>query len=412
MKHDWNLLKSYKRVAGEKYIRIYLIYFSYFIFSGPLEQLLSVALVQKGYDEAVYGLLLSVLNLIHIVLPGVVGIIATLKNSYHIAMFSMILCLVSSIGIGCSDGIITLVFMALLVCARTIYNYSLGNSINYVIEEENRGKYFALRDLFLFGSISLGMMLSSVYLKEFDIDSLYVRTGILFVIPFVFIASFYSYQRKRSLACAKKQEEKDENKRKYTKAMLVRLIHDKRFAAYLLIEFCTSIYAVSMNFLPLYGLKIGISVSEIMALFGSVTIINAVIGVVIGHFSDISGRKWYYVIDLGFDMIPAVMYATTGNRSVFVAAILISMLKDILAPISYAYFYDCFSDEDGTMVLGVVSSVSNALGLVIPLFVSLLWTYSPRMVFLIGGLGSVTAAVIAAVMLPNVKVRADSGQNE
>ena len=100
MKLNCKLINSYKNVANKKYIRIYLIYFFYFLLSGPLEQLLSVAVIEKGFNEAVYGVLLSVLNGIHIFLPGIVGILASTYNPYYIAIFSMILCTVSSVGIG------------------------------------------------------------------------------------------------------------------------------------------------------------------------------------------------------------------------------------------------------------------------------------------------------------------------
>lgn len=196
MNKNINIYNSYKNVISKKYLLIYAIYFSFFILNGPLERLLSVLVISKGYSEVTYGVILSIINLIHIVLPGIVGVLASLNNSYTIAGFAMILAIIGSIGIAINSPSYIFIFVVVLVCSRTIFNYSLGNTINYIVEEESRGKYFALRDFFLFGAISIGLILGSKYVNRFSIDSLYKYGGYFFLIPLLFIYRLHKYQKR------------------------------------------------------------------------------------------------------------------------------------------------------------------------------------------------------------------------
>lgn len=80
------------------------------------------------------------------------------------------------------------------------------------------------------------------------------------------------------------------------------------------------------------------------------------------------------------------------------------MVKDIYAPVSFAYFYDVFDDHNGTIVLGIVEFFSSAIGIIMPVIVGWIWEFSPQLVFGIGAAGCLLSAGIAAVCLPGKKI--------
>lgn len=83
--------------------------------------------------------------------------------------------------------------------------------------------------------------------------------------------------------------------------------------------------------------------------------------------------------------------------------IVVIMAKDAFAPISFAYFYDCFQGEQAAEVMGLTTSVGNAFSLVMPLVIGWLWSVSTTFVFVLGAVCNLLAAAVVIVMLPNVK---------
>ncbi|MDE6053100.1 MAG: hypothetical protein K2G55_04935 [Lachnospiraceae bacterium] len=89
---------------------------------------------------------------------------------------------------------------------------------------------------------------------------------------------------------------------------------------------------------------------------------------------------------------------------VFIIEMILSMVKDIFAPVSFAYFYDMFDDHNGTIVLGIVESFSSAIGIIMPVIVGWIWEFSPQLVFGIGAAGCLLLSGIAAAYLPGKKI--------
>lgn len=406
-----NILKSYKSVLNNNYILIYLIYFSFFLFNGPFEKIIPLTFEEIRFNEKLYGLFLSINNVVHIILPGFIAYIANKFNSFKIAIIAMLLSIIGAIGVGILPEYYLYIFpfALLIICGRTIFNYSLGNSINYILPDNNRGKYFAMRDLFLFGAISLGLFLGGIYTNNFGIRALYITFSLGFLIPLFLI--ILAKRRLASLIEKGKQGEEDEKEeskddiktRRINKTVIYELLRDKKVWAFIIIQIGTTIYTSAMSFLPLLGTSIGISVANVMAMFGAVTIINSILALLLGHFSDLSGRKWIYVIDLGFDVFPAIVFAFTNNITLFIVGIVLIMIKDALAPISFAYYFDCFPEEKGTLIMGILSSLGNALSFIAPIIVGILWVSSAKYVFLFGALGNGLSALVAIFMLPDIR---------
>lgn len=395
-----NFIKSYKKVINYKYLSVYLIYFAFFIVNGPFEKIIPLLLEYKGFNESSYGIFLSIINVIHIFLPAFVAYLTRKINPYKIAVFAMVLSLLGGFFTGATskNSVIIFMFLIIIVLGRTIFNFSFGNSINYSLPEENRGKFFALRDLFLFGAISIGLFLGSVYISKFNIGSFYTIFSFMFIVPCILI--FRGYKKTSFM---KEENEEEHCKDKLNRNSINTILKDRRFWIFLIVEIATTTYATTLNFVPLLGTSLGISTSNIMTMFGAITIINSICALIIGSLSDEFGRKWVYVFDLAFDILPAAIFMVTNSVTLFIIGIVLTMIKDIFAPISFAYFFDCFEDSNGVLILGLLSSVANALSFIIPLAIGVLWSASYKYVFFIAIAGNLIAAVIAALGLPNKK---------
>ena len=396
-----SLLRSYKGMFGRKYVKIYLLYMLFFMVDGPVQNMMSVLLEEKGQPARYYGYVLALVNACCVVVPGMVSIISVKYDAYRVAVVAMLAAVITGCAAGSIDQAYLLVgALVLLACVRTAFNYSLGNDINYEIEEEHRGKYFAVRDLFLYGGISVGLFLGAQMVRAVNVSGMYLAAGALYVLPLVMILLV----RRECGAGQPAKTDPDgsgETEEKVTWRSFCRIAGDKKFWSYMIVKFFANIYGVAMEYLPLYALAMGISVSNVMAIFSFMTLFNAVGALFVSHMGDVKGRKWFYVFDIGFDALPAMIFLLSRSVPVFIAGIVLSMVKDIFASVSFAYFYDVFDDHNGTIILGVVESFGSAIGIVMPVVVGWVWEFSPQLVFGIGAAGCLLSAGVAAVFLPD-----------
>lgn len=375
----------------------------FFMVDGPVQNMLPVLLQEKGHPARYYGYLLALVNACCVVVPGLVSILSVKYSAYRVAAVAMIAAIVT----GCMAGGVNQVYLlvavlVVLACVRTSFNYSLGNDINYEIADEHRGKYFAVRDLFLYGGISLGLFLGGQLVKTVSVSGMYTAAGVLYVLPLSMVFVVWR-------ACSPKGRQKtnstaavdDAEQDRMSWSIFRRITADKKFWSYMIVKFFANIYGVAMEYLPLYALTIGISVSNVMSVFSFMTLFNAVGALFVSHVGDLRGRKWFYVFDIGFDALPAMIFLLSHNVLVFVAGIVLSMVKDIFASVSFAYFYDVFDDHNGTVILGIVESFSSAIGIIMPVVIGWVWEFSPQLVFGIGAMGCLLSAGVAAVFLPD-----------
>lgn len=399
-----SILQSYKGMFRKKYIKIYLLYMFFFMVDGPVQNMLPVLLEEKGQPARYYGYLLALINACCVVVPGLAGILAVKFSAYRVAAVSMIAAIVTGcMAYGVNQVYLLAAVLVVLTCVRTGFNYSLGNDINYEIAEEHRGKYFAVRDLFLYGGISLGLFLGGQLVKTVSVSGMYAAAGLLYVLPLIMI-----FVVRRECSAGKDGQKADsaadagdETQEQVSWNVFRRIAGDKKFWSYMIVKFFANIYGVAMEYLPLYALTIGISVSDVMSIFSFMTLFNAVGALFVSHMGDLRGRKWFYVFDIGFDALPAVIFLLSHNMIIFVIGIVLSMVKDVFASVSFAYFYDVFDDHNGTIILGIVESFSSAVGIIMPVVIGWVWEVSPQLVFGIGAVGCLLSAGVAAVFLPN-----------
>ena len=160
----------------------------FFMVDGPVQNMLPVLLEEKGQPARYYGYLLALINACCVVVPGLVSILSVKYNAYRVAAVAMIAAIVTGcMAFGVNQTYLLIAVLVVLACARTGFNYSLGNDINYEIEDEHRGKYFAVRDLFLYGGISLGLFLGGLFVKRAGVSGMYAAAGLLYVLPLVML---------------------------------------------------------------------------------------------------------------------------------------------------------------------------------------------------------------------------------
>ena len=399
-----SILQSYKGMFRKKYVKIYLLYMLFFMVDGPVQNMLPVLLEEKGQPARYYGYLLALINACCVVVPGLVSILSVKYNAYRVAAVAMIAAIVTGcMAFGVNQTYLLIAVLVVLACARTGFNYSLGNDINYEIEDEHRGKYFAVRDLFLYGGISLGLFLGGLFVKRVGVSGMYAAAGLLYVLPLVMllIVRWECGAGKDGQKTDSDAEEEAEERVSWR--VFRRIAGDKKFWSYMIVKFFANIYGVAMEYLPLYALTIGISVSNVMSIFSFMTLFNAVGALFVSHMGDLKGRKWFYVFDIGFDALPAMIFLLSQNVPLFVFGIILSMVKDVFASVSFAYFYDVFDDHNGTIILGIVESFSSVVGIIMPVVIGWVWEVSPQLVFGIGAVGCLLSAGVAAVFLPNKK---------
>jgi len=374
----------------------------FFIVDGPVQNMLPVLLEEKGQPARYYGYLLAFINACCVIVPGLVGILSVKYSAYRVAAVAMVAAIVTGC-MACSvnQAYLLVAVLVVLACTRTGFNYSLGNDINYEIADEHRGKYFAVRDLFLYGGISLGLFLGGQLVKIVRVSGMYAAAGVLYILPLIMI--FVVYREYGAGKDGQKMDSTadDETKKQVSWSVFGKIAGDKKFWSYMIVKFFANIYGVATEYLPLYALTIGISVSNVMSIFSFMTLFNAVGALFVSHMGDIKGRKWFYVFDIGFDALPAIIFLLSHNVITFVLGIIFSMVKDVFASVSFAYFYDVFDDHNGTIILGIVESFSSAVGIIMPVVIGWVWEFSPQLVFGIGAVGCLLSAGVAAMFLPN-----------
>ena len=255
----------------------------------------------------------------------------------------------------------------------------------------------------MYGGISLGLFLGGLFVKRAGVSGMYAAAGLLYVLPLVMLLIV-----RRECGAGKDGQKTDsdaeeEAEERVSWRVFRRIAGDKKFWSYMIVKFFANIYGVAMEYLPLYALTIGISVSNVMSIFSFMTLFNAVGALFVSHMGDLKGRKWFYVFDIGFDALPAMIFLLSQNVPLFVFGIILSMVKDVFASVSFAYFYDVFDDHNGTIILGIVESFSSAVGIIMPVVIGWVWEVSPQLVFGIGAVGCLLSAGVAAVFLPNKK---------
>ena len=387
------IIPSYKDMFKKNYLYLFMIYFVFFFMNGPLEQSLVLLFQNMGFNEVFYGIFLSLNNAVGIFLPSAVAILTIKFKFKRVTIIGLLISITGGILLGIISGPWPAVICALILFSgRAFFNFSFGSIVNISIPANERAKYFVVRDLFLFGGISAGLLAGSRIISRINIGWLYISfsIGLAFAL---FLVLFYAGRIDNA------GDTKDAEKTK-RKLRLSHIKKDKVMLTFVLVQCLKQIYGTTTAFVPLLAMQLGLDAGNVLSIIGIVTFCNSILSVFLAHLSDATGRKKLFILDIIIDIIPCLLYAFTSSVLFFCIGLAVSTIKDAFAPISFAYLYDCLDDDKTVTMIGLIDSASNAVGLFIPALMGLLWSISYRSVFIIGAAACLLAAILSAINLP------------
>lgn len=198
-----------------------------------------------------------------------------------------------------------------------------------------------------------------------------------------------------------KETTDNEKEEKPTFEKIITLLKNKVVIALTLIYLASGVYATAYDFVGQIGLRLGINVSLLISFSGILVFVNALIAICITNSCSIKRRKNYFLFDIVFDVVPALIFAFTNNAYLFIFSLFLTSIKDIFAPITFAYIVSCFNQEDGFIALGLLGSISSFISILFPIIFGYLIIENYQLLFLISAILILISSVIAKVLLPN-----------
>jgi len=283
-----------------------------------------------------------------------------------------------------------------------VFNFSAGTNIIYGIDNSKKGKFFAIRDLFLYSSIALGLFVSSLIINVAS-----VRVAIIFNSSFLLLSILFLSRLEKE--DSKKVKINSSSEKHFSafkiKAMIKEysmVIKNRNFVIILSSNILGSIYAATTAFLPFLALSFGMDYQSILYAFAGMTLLNAIFALLIGDVADNSDKRLFYLIDIGSDMIPIILYLLSTNIYIFIVALIISSLKDIFAPTTFAYKYEVFEDSNGQLSIAALETFTNLFTFFIPAIIGILWNVIGRYIFCIAFI-AVFISFLLSFLLPKSK---------
>lgn len=394
------LFSSFKPIF-RNYFLILLVYFFFYISSGGMENNIPF-LFEKRVGNSLYGFFLSLLSIMDVVLPLLIVYFSKKFTPLATGGFSLLLGAAAAAAVSLTEHK-TVVFagLFLIYCVRIMFNYSAGNSFNLAVPSEERTEYFALRDIFLYGSIALSTWFSGKIIGKWNLEAAYGVLSVGFLIAFVFTWKGQKWIR---------QEEEERICLKEYIARIGTIFRDRVVRMFLLTEIAAGVYGTILRFIPLLALSRNIEVSVFLKYTAAFTVINCICSLLLTLVTDRLDKKWVYLFDLGFDLLSIGLFLIPAGNFWFLAGYCISLLKDMFAPVSFGYLYDCVEvchgDKNAPVVLGVIESFSNMLNIVFPLVIGILWTRYFYVVLVCSGVLLALVVAVGAAVFPGS--RADS----
>lgn len=382
----------------KKYASIYFLYFFVFLSIGGLDKVIALYFDGMENGATYYGFCLTAMSLVEIVLPTIANQLSESIGSKKTAYLYFSIAILTSVLLYCFNfGYLLSIASFVVICAsRTIFNFSVGNDINFSVDNSEKGKYFAGRDLFLYLGISLSLLFAG-FIANRSGQKLAILVLTCFLIFPCVIIKFLRLEHQGS------EEQKEQRSRSSLRA----IFKHKEFVAFLCISILGSIYGSCTLFIPFLAVEVGLNYSVILASFAGLTIINAVIAFFVGSIADKKNKKTFYIIDVASDFIPALIFTFTGNATVFFIALVFSAFKDIFAPTTFAYKYEVFGmfeEDDSKFAIAALESITCAFTFVMPSVMGLLWNRMGSKVFMISLITIVFSVVLTAFLLPSTSI--------
>jgi len=374
-------------------LNYYILYFFVFVSMGGIEKAIAFFFGDFQNGSVYYGLFLSILAFVEMIMPVLVERVTSATNYKCVAItYFVIVIIIAAINTLCNSWVGVSLLIFIIICeARTVFNFSAGNEIIFSIADNEKGGFFARRDLFLYIGIAISLFLSGAISEKFSPKVAITFLAFMLIIPMVMIQFL-------------KIEQKNVYFKSETKlfAQALKLLQHKEFLQLLIISVFSSIYFSCSAYIPFLALEIGLNYQEIMGAFAGITVVNAILALFIGDLSDKRNKKVFYIIDLASDIFPCIIFLISQNVSLFIIAIVLSSIKDVFAPSTFAYKYELignFNDDTSKVAIAVLESMTNVMTFFMPLFMGGVWVVIGKNIFIIA-IFSISITVLTALFLP------------
>ena len=386
-------MKNYRELLRKEYIFIYFIYFWVFFAIGALDQQIPLYFADRDNGPLIYGVFLSSLSVASIIMPTISSLLAKKFGSKTVTVvYFMTSVIVAALLFLISNIYVIAVIFLLINISQYVFNFSLGSLICFSVGNNEKARFFAVRDIFLYGSIALGLLISGVLVNKYDIKNIISIFGLFLFIPCIML--FFGKNNK-FVAGTMDDDDDDESA---GLSGIRRAFKNREFRLMLIIYSFLSIYSAVYAYVPFLAIEVGLHYSEVLNSFAIVTIANIIIALFLSHLADSTNKKIFFMIDVGFDLIPIFIFIITTNYYMFIVALVLTALKDVFAPITFAYKYELFT-KDGQLLISLLESITGIFTFVLPVVVGFLWKQIGKNVFIIAFI-AVLIATLVAFLLP------------
>ena len=131
--------------------------------------------------------------------------------------------------------------------------------------------------------------------------------------------------------------------------------------------------------------------------------INAISAYFISKRVTEHNRKSLFMIDIFTDFVPAVLFALSNSKLLFMVGLFISSIKDVFAPITFSYIVSCFNEEEGFMALALLGSISSLFSVIFPIIFGYMIENDSQLLFGISAGLILVSVLIAKVLMPDNK---------
>jgi MFS family permease len=385
-------MKNYRELLRKEYIFVYFIYFFVFFAIGSLDQQIPLYFADKENGPLVYGFFLSSLSVASVIMPTISAMLAKKYGSKKVTVIYFLTSVILAALLFLISNVYIIVVIFLLInISQYVFNFSLGSLICFSVNNKAKARFFAVRDIFLYGSIALGLMISGILVNKYDVKYIISIFGMFLIIPCIML--FFG---KNNQFVAGIMEEDDDERAGFRG--IKKAFKNREFVIMLMIYSFLTIYSAIYAYVPFLAIEVGLNYSEVLNSFAIVTIVNVFIGLFLSHLADSTNKKIFFIIDVGFDLIPIFIFIFTTNYYMFIVALVLSALKDVFAPITFAYKYELFT-KDGQLLISLLESITGIFTFILPVVIGFLWKQIGKNVFIIAFL-AVFLATILAFLLP------------
>ena len=385
-----------KYFKNRNLVYIYVAFFGFFFVFENVSILAPIYLEKKTNSVYYVSLFFSLANAVGVIFP-LIGRLITSKVSRS-SLVNIVFLIMSSMLIMTAyiEKTLPLFIIFLLIFGlKNIFNQALnpyiGNLNNF-----DTDKVFAIRDLFLFLGAGLGLSLSSI-LKNNNLT--WAKTSfilaLLSIIIFI-ILRIINVSIQPVMELNRTEKRVSTMKNKFTR------FENKRNLAVLIIMYISGYFVSSLfQFLPIICIKNNVKEASILLIYSISYYAVPILSLLSVKYFEKTDRKYIFIFDHLFDILPILLLVLIpGNSIILLLILVIFNIKDIVSPISIAYFFNCFSESDGNTAWALVGAIANTFSILSPIIIGMLFEKSIFLMEILIIISLLVTGIVGIILLP------------